>query len=124
MDRLKRSEGDEQEALFEWAEWNLTIYPELKLMYHIPNGGYRNKSEAAKLKKQGVKKGVPDICLPAPRGKFHGLYIELKTDDGKASKDQIEYIKALNRTGYAAEIAHGFEQAVEIITRYLEIKGA
>lgn len=124
MDRLKRSEGDEQEALFEWAEWNLTLYPELKLMYHVPNGGSRNKAEAAKLKRQGVKKGVPDICLPAARGKFHGLYVELKTDGGKASKEQVEYIKALNRTGYAAEIAHGFEQAVEIITRYLELKGA
>lgn len=124
MDRLKRSEGDEQEALFEWAEWNLTLYPELKLMYHIPNGGYRNKSEAARLKRQGVKKGVPDICLPAARGKFHGLYVELKTDGGKASKEQVEYIKALNKIGYAAEIAYGFEQAVEIITRYLELKGA
>ena len=65
-------EADEQEALFAWAEYQKGKYPELELMYHIPNGGSRNKAEAARLKAQGVKPGVPDICLPVPRGNIMG----------------------------------------------------
>ena len=67
-------ESEEQICLFQWAQYQSGRYPELELMYHIPNGGSRNKYEAANLKLQGVKAGVPDICLPVARGKFHGLY--------------------------------------------------
>lgn len=71
-------EAREQEALFRWADFAAGTMPELKLLYHIPNGGSRNKAEAANLKRQGVKAGVPDLFLPVPRGGYHGLYIELK----------------------------------------------
>lgn len=120
---LKRTEAEEQAALFEWAEWNSSLIPELQLMFHIPNGGSRNKAEAANLKRQGVKSGVPDIFLPVPRGKFAGLWIELKTVSGKASEEQKKYIQALNDVGYAAEVCHGFDSAVEVITKYIELGG-
>ena len=71
-------EGNEQEALFRWAAFVRGRFPEIDLLYHIPNGGSRNRLEAANLKRQGVKSGVPDLCLPVARGKYHGLYIEMK----------------------------------------------
>ena len=37
------SESVEQQCLFRWAEYVKGAYPELKLLYHIPNGGRRNK---------------------------------------------------------------------------------
>lgn len=43
-------EAAEQEALFRWASYQYGIYPELRLMHHIPNGGSRNKQEASNLK--------------------------------------------------------------------------
>ena len=46
-------ESVEQTNLFRWAAYEQGKYPELKLMYHIPNGGSRNRLEAANLKKQG-----------------------------------------------------------------------
>jgi hypothetical protein len=66
----------EQTALFSWATWQEQLYPDLKWMYHVPNGGHRNKATAARLKAAGVKAGVPDVVLPAPKGIYHGLYIE------------------------------------------------
>ena len=78
---IPQREDLEQAALISWAEAYERIYPELALLYHIPNGGKRDRIVAAKLKAQGVKPGVPDLCLPVPRGKYHGLYIEMK--DGK-----------------------------------------
>ena len=41
-------EGQEQATLFNWADAQarMGIYPELALMFHIPNGGKRSKAEA------------------------------------------------------------------------------
>ena len=77
MQNRKRSEATEQERLISWAQRQYNKYPELKLLYHVPNGGSRNTLEAANLKRQGVKAGVPDLCLPVARQGHHGLYIEM-----------------------------------------------
>ena len=55
------TEDEEQITVFEWAELNLRLYPVLALMYHVPNGGKRSKSEAARFKAMGVKSGVSAI---------------------------------------------------------------
>lgn len=52
---MKEYESAEQEAIFQWAEYSLGKYPELKLLHHIANGGKRDALEAASLKRQGVK---------------------------------------------------------------------
>ena len=115
------SEREEQELLFQWAELKRGMFPDLELMFHIPNGGSRNVIEAKNLKKQGVKPGVPDICLPVPRWGWHGLFIELKRQKGgRATPEQLEYIEDLKDQGYAAEICHGFDEASKFILDYLE----
>lgn len=113
-------EAADQEAIFRWAELNKNKYPELALLHHIPNGGSRNKIEAANLKRQGVKAGVPDICLPVPRGEYHGLYIELKHGKNKLSDLQREWLARLNKEGYLALCVYGWEDAVRIIEKYLK----
>lgn len=114
------TEAQEQESLFRWAAYNRVKYPELELMYHVPNGGGRNLIEAAHLKAQGVKPGVPDICLPVPNIKYTALYIELKRrKGGKVSDAQRGWITALNRVGCRAVVCHGWDEAREEIERYL-----
>ena len=118
------SESVEQQCLFRWAALQRGKYPELDLMYHIPNGGKRGKAEAIRFKAEGVKAGVPDICLPVPRGEWHGLYIELKRrEGGRVSADQAEWIEALMRQGYATAICRGWEDAQRVILAYLGAKG-
>ena len=116
-------EANEQEALFRWAAFVRGRFPEIDLLYHIPNGGSRNRLEAANLKRQGVKAGVPDLCLPVARGGFHGLYIEMKYGKNKPSKNQKQWLSDLRKQGYAAEVCYGWEQAAEMITKYLEMRG-
>lgn len=58
------TEDTEQMCLFRWADAQSGKYPELSLMYHIPNGGKRGKAEAGRFRAMGVKSGVPDIFLP------------------------------------------------------------
>lgn len=116
-------EANEQEALFRWAAFVRGRFPEIDLLYHIPNGGSRNRLEAANLKRQGVKAGVPDLCLPVARGGFHGLYIEMKYGKNKPSENQKQWLSDLRKQGYAAEVCYGWEQATEMITKYLEMRG-
>lgn len=118
--RLIPTEDEEQTWLFSWAELNMGRFPELKLMHHIPNGGKRSKSEAARFKAMGVKPGVSDIFLPAPRGKYHGLYIELKAKDGKVSKEQKDFLTAVKEQGYCAYVAYGGEEAAKVIEGYMK----
>ena len=113
------SESEEQIALFEWAELHKNRYRGLELMFHVPNGGARSKSEGARLKREGVKAGVPDIFLPVPLGKYHGLFIELKRQ-GKytLSKPQEEMLQKLASQGYAAFVCQGFMEAKSVIETY------
>ena len=116
---MKSIESQEQCALIEWAEIQSRTYPELQLLHHIPNGGKRNIATAARLKKEGVKAGVPDLCLPVPRGGWHGLYIEMKAPKGTVSERQKWWIEALRKQGYCAVVRYGWEAAKDTIIRYL-----
>lgn len=120
LKRVEPYESEEQEALFQWAEAMSGKYPCLRLMYHVPNGGHRSAAVAGKLKAEGVKAGVPDICLPSARGGYHGLYIELKAGKNKATKEQEEWLSALNAEGYKAVVCRGWVRASEEIKNYLE----
>lgn len=117
---INRTENGEQQAVLEWCELNSGRYPELKLLYHIPNEGKRSKSNGALLKSIGLKKGVPDMCLPVSRGGFHALYIELKKDkNAKTSAEQLEWQKALNRADNLCVICHGADEAIEMLKKYM-----
>ena len=115
------SEAEEQAMLFKWADFQSLKYPALRLMFHVPNGGSRDLIEARNLKKQGVKAGVPDIFLPVARGGFHGLFIEMKRQDGgRLSEAQADYLQKLRMQGYQAVVCKGFDAAVSVIQAYLE----
>lgn len=117
------TESVEQQCLFRWAEFQSGRYPELKLLYHVPNGGSRKKSEAGRFRAEGVKAGVPDLCLPVARGEYHGLYIELKRlKNSKTSEDQKAWIEKLNEQGYCAVVCKGWEAAAKVITEYLNME--
>ncbi len=119
------TEAVEQTRLMDWATLAEGAMPELEALYHIPNGGKRRKSEAARFKRMGVKPGVPDFCLAVARGKYHALYIELKRETGgTASEKQEEWIDRLTRYGNYCEVCHGWESAKRVIEWYLNLKGA
>ena len=114
------TEDQEQAALFEWV--NLQSNESIKLLYSIPNGGYRPPRTAALLKRTGVKPGIPDMCLPVPRSPYHGLYIELKrAKGGQVSVFQKVWINALRAQGYRVDVCHGWTEAKESIEKYLEV---
>ena len=114
------SEHDEQKKLFQWARLSEGRWPELALLFAIPNGGKRHIAVARKLKAEGVKAGVPDICLPVGRGGWNALYIELKHGRNKATQAQAKWIADLSAYGNRAEVAYEFEGAKALIEDYME----
>ena len=117
---MKKKEAEEQIAIMTWAKYNMGRYPELRFLYHTPNGGYRNAAEAANLKRQGVKAGIPDLFLASPRAGFCGLYIELKADKTcPVGEKQKEWIDGLRKQGYQAGVCYGAEHAIQVLERYL-----
>lgn len=110
------TEDEEQEALFDWA----ADQPALSCMFAIPNGGFRNKATAVRMKRTGTKAGVPDIFLPIASHGFHGLFIEMKrTKGGSVSQAQRDTMERLTHEGYCCKVCKGFEEARIAIIDYL-----
>lgn len=78
-----------------------------------------------RLRAEGLKSGVPDLCLPSAHGQYHGLYIEMKRTQGsKTTPEQKEWLAALEAEGYQTALCRGADAAIEIITDYLALPKA
>lgn len=125
------TEHGEQAALFFWAAMHMKRWPVLKWLYAIPNGGGRSPVEGARLKAEGVKKGVSDVCLPVPMWKgqvspskihYCGIYIEMKRKNGTPADvkpEQGEFLEFVQSQGYYGCVCFGWEQAAKTLEWYL-----
>lgn len=114
--RSWRPEAEEQAAVIQYCD--LRHIP----VFHIPNGGSRNKAEAARLKGQGVRPGVPDLFVPVPKGGYAGLFIEMKTVNGRVSEAQKRWLRLLKQNGYCTRVCWRFEEAKNTIDRYIRLR--
>ena len=123
MKRKIGSESLEQQAVVKYCEYQSWRLPNANRIFHIANGGLRTKTEAIRLRAEGVKAGVSDLCLPVPLNGYHGLYIEMKRPDhtNKPTEDQIDWLDYFNSVGYKAVVCYGYEEAVTEIQRYYGI---
>jgi hypothetical protein len=114
-------ERPHQVALIKWVRTVKDTHPVLKLLYAVPNGGDRNLRVARKLKAEGVLAGVADLCLPAARRGYHGLYLEMKSEEGVAAGEQKEFLRGVSAEGYCAVITQGVDEAKETLEWYIGI---
>jgi hypothetical protein len=112
---LLQSEGKiQQEAIMEI--WNKM--PETRLcLFHIPNGMFSNAREGAKFKAQGVISGVPDLVF-VWAGKTR--YIEVKTENGVLSKNQIELHKKWRSQGVDVNICRSSIEIINLVRSWVE----
>lgn len=125
-------EHNEQCLVIAWCELNKKKYPCLGYIYAIPNMGKHHISFRVKQAKEGLKKGMLDLCLPFPvveeikisseNGKAkcfarskHGLYIEMKVKPNKLSPEQKEWIKYFLDVGYEVIVAWSADEAIQAI---------
>lgn len=108
------TEHAHQRAFFGWlnAMQYLGRHPMARLAFAVPNGGKRDAITAARLKAEGVKKGVHDVCYPVALGGFHSLWLELKKPKvGKASEEQNEWAIDMTVCGHACATCWGWRAA-------------
>jgi len=86
---------------------------------HVPNGGNRDAKTGAKMKKQGVKPGVPDVLIfDDPCNNSNGIAIELKRSNGRlldVRESQKEWLKALEWRNWQTKIAFGADEAINFL---------
>lgn len=117
------SEDQIQMAVVQYLE--LQKYKDRPLAYyavHVPNGGRMTARMGNKLKKMGVQAGYCDMLIDIPRGKFHGLRLELKVEKGGVvSAAQKERIAVLLEEGYQAVVCRGYEPTIKAIEEYMAL---
>lgn len=119
---MKNAEHQEQVALIEYAELMARKDPRWGMLFSIPNGGKRHIITARRLKEEGQKAGIPDLMLAVPGGKYHGLFIEMKSKRGRLTDMQEDWLWRLSEQGYMADTCYGFDEAVRVIEKYLALK--
>ena len=119
------SEAKHQHAVIKWSQQPAvrSRWPELALLHHIKNETREGAAQVAVDKAMGVKAGVPDLCLPVVRDRYHGLYIEMKTESGRISEAQKWWGEKLLEQGYMFEVCHGWKSAVGVLEWYLSLSG-
>ena len=112
------------------------IYPEYRgLLFSVPNGGSRNRLEAVRLKREGIVAGVSDLLFLVPRGKYHGLCIEMKNEENiitsagnivkkrtYQSQEQREWQDKVQRQGYKYIICRSCGEFLKELGTYLNEK--
>lgn len=104
-------------GLMSWAKTQPILS---EYLIHIPNGGYRHLKEAIKLKKMGVNAGVSDLFLAYPNSHYHGLWIELKSEQGRLSSEQKAWLILMEQVGYATTISYSIEDTFDVLQSYFE----
>lgn len=120
--KKRNQEHDEQVTLFKGVELMKQKYPELRLMYAIPNAARRSPRQGAWMKAEGLRAGVPDIHLPVGRNGFSGLWLEMKIGKNRLTPAQAEYIGLLREEGHLVEVCYSWSEAMFVVETYL--KGA
>lgn len=118
-------EGNEQAVLIRWLLGEKMRGEQVgqlfDAIYHVPNGGQRNKKTASDLKRQGVKAGVSDLPVRQARGGWHGLYLEFKATpprDAALASSQFEWLEGSEHEGYCAVLARGLDEAKAVLREY------
>jgi len=88
-------------------------YPQYRgLLFHVPNGGARDAREGAKFKSMGVFRGVCDYILLWNKKIY---LIELKTEEGRQSKDQLYWQNLVEKHGFEYSIIKDSTQFIKYI---------
>ena len=113
MAKRNYPEEDLQIACVRWFNF---AHPKIWI-YHSPNGGFRNKFEAARFKKMGVRPGVADLCLLYD-GTAH--FFELKSKDGRLTAEQKAFGEYCLANGFSWVIIRSFDEFKETVERILK----
>lgn len=87
--------------------------PEL-IWYHCPSGELRSPIVGAKLKRMGVRRGVPDLCFTLPDGR--SAYMEVKAPkNGSLSWEQKVFQAQCEVIGAPYVVVKSLDEAERVL---------
>ena len=107
-----------QVSCVSWFDYQYPQY--MQLLFAVPNGGSRNKIEAANLKKQGVRAGVSDLVFLYQCTDYPFLCIEFKALKGRQSDEQKEFKKSVESVNGLYVIIRTFDEFKINIENYIK----
>lgn len=117
---LRRRNNGEEKLHMACVEWFNINYPFPDFIaFHVPNEGRHKPQYRAKLRKLGVRSGIPDllICTPYFSSDMHGpgLAIEFKYGKNKLTDDQRLMLLLLEQQGWSCHVVYEYEEFTKII---------
>lgn len=91
------------------------------VLYCASAGGlHTSYTQGAKMKAAGYVKGHPDLLIYEPAGGYVGLAMELKSEDGEASKEQKTWLRKLEARGWKTCITKGLDDCIREFETYIK----
>ena len=124
MKKLGPTEHQIQSALIEWRDLQSKTRPELEWLHAIPNGMRATPEVGAWMAREGMTRGIPDMCLPVPKRHqgmitYCGLYLEVKTEKGRVTPEQRACQQFLMDNSYRVHVIRSVEQGITAIMDYI-----
>lgn len=117
---MKESEHDIQSTFFQLVSRKAVSDRRWNNIFAIPNGARMSMSQANKMKREGLKRGVPDVFVAYPSKLAHGLFLEFKSKGRYPEKEQREWMARLKSAGFDCAIVRDPIEAAEIVSKHLE----
>lgn len=103
-------------------------YPDV-LFWSTPNGAHlagnvaQRAAKMNRLKAEGFLPGVSDLIIFEKRGQYSAMFLEMKREKGgTVSENQQWFLAEVEKRGGFGAVAHGVEEAIDLIESYLEAK--
>ena len=89
------------------------------MWWHNANGELRDEKTGAKLKRMGVKPGLPDFTILIPKQAPGDIaFLEIKGDGGTVSAVQKDFMARLRRIGCLVGVARTPEEACSMLVSW------
>ncbi len=113
------SESQIQQACILWFKAQYPRLWEDGVLFHIANEGIRLGGAGKRAKREGIIRGVADICLAMPRKGYGALYIELKRPGCYQKPDQRKWQESMEKHGNKYVVVKSVEAFMRTIQEYL-----
>lgn len=106
---------DEETIHVSVLEWLRLVLPDA-VIFHPPNGGYRDVREAAKLKRMGVLPGIPDLVVFMDNAFVCAF--EVKAQRGVLSDDQKNVHYVMRALGFKVAVVRGIDETRQALASW------
>lgn len=106
------SEHDWQVALLEY----LSMLRKNLYCFAIPNAGQRSFQAARRMKAEGLRAGVADVCVMMGNGGT--VWLELKSKKGRSTDEQKGFSAICKALEHNYAVVHSFDEALEALRKF------